>query len=401
MLNYNTIKFNKSAAIFIEGQEPRYNFFIIKKGSVIVYSYFADNYTIEYKEGEIIGLFNAVLNEPYFSTVKALEDVEVIEININEIEKIDNLNLINKIYDYLLINIERWLNRYYYFLNKENNPYYNSHHNRMSNINIIEMCKIYSKNGFKDAAYKLYKKYTELYPNNEDKIKELDNLFGNIKPIEEAENIEDNIYKYKKGTCIYTELQASDYLYVIKYGQIGVYKIFDNKQVTRRVLSTNDVLNGYSPLSKNKLLLTTAIVIQDSIIELIKKEDAVNLVQSDRSLRLYFVKMMSMRIYGTISRIRAFKANNIVSKFVIIIEALIKNELLFKSLSRISFQYNINDICSMIGIEYKPNIEDDLKKIKALSVLDGGYLVVNNVDEFYKEYDIYKQRNSYKIENNN
>ena len=125
------------------------------------------------------------------------------------------------------------------------------------------------------------------------------------------------------------------------------------------------------------------------------------MVQSDRNLRLYFVKVMSMRIYGTISRIRAFKANNIVSKFVIIIEALIKNELLFKSLSRISFQYNINDICSMIGIEYKPSIEDDLKKIKALSVLDGGYLVVNNVDEFYKEYDIYKQRNSYKIENNN
>ena len=55
----------------------------------------------------------------------------------------------------------------------------------------------------------------------------------------------------------------------------------------------------------------------------------------------------------------------------------------------------------MIGIEYRPNIEDDLKKIKALNILDGGYLVVNNVDEFYKEYDIYKQRNSYKIENNN
>ena len=44
----------------------------------MVYSYFADDYAVEYKEGEIIGLFNAVLNEPYFSTVKALEDVEVI-----------------------------------------------------------------------------------------------------------------------------------------------------------------------------------------------------------------------------------------------------------------------------------------------------------------------------------
>lgn len=31
MLNYNTINFNKSATIFIEGQEPKYTFYIIKK----------------------------------------------------------------------------------------------------------------------------------------------------------------------------------------------------------------------------------------------------------------------------------------------------------------------------------------------------------------------------------
>lgn len=51
MLKYNTIKFNKDATIFIEGQDPKYTFYIITKGSVIVYSYFADNFTIEYKEG--------------------------------------------------------------------------------------------------------------------------------------------------------------------------------------------------------------------------------------------------------------------------------------------------------------------------------------------------------------
>lgn len=78
MLNYNSVKFNKDTTIFIEGQDPRYTFYIITKGSAMVYSYFADDYAVEYKEGEIIGMFNAVLNEPYFSTVKALEDVEVI-----------------------------------------------------------------------------------------------------------------------------------------------------------------------------------------------------------------------------------------------------------------------------------------------------------------------------------
>ena len=71
--------------------------------------------------------------------------------NINEIEKIDNISLINKIYDYLTLNIERWLGRYYYFLHKENNPYY-SRYKKTQNINIAEMCKIYDDNGFQDAG---------------------------------------------------------------------------------------------------------------------------------------------------------------------------------------------------------------------------------------------------------
>ena len=207
MLNYKSINFSKSSTIFIEGQEPKYTFYIIKKGSVIVYSYFADNYTIEYKEGEIIGLFNAVLNEPYFSTVKALEDVEVIEMNINEIEKIDTISLINKIYDYLIINIERWLSRYYYFLHKENSPYY---HNKNKKFDIIEMCKIYLNNGFNDASYKLYQKYIELNPNDENKKQELDNLLKNIKSVEEPENVEGNIYKYKKGYFIKSQEAEDD-----------------------------------------------------------------------------------------------------------------------------------------------------------------------------------------------
>ncbi|MEI0748618.1 cyclic nucleotide-binding domain-containing protein [Brachyspira pulli] len=397
MLKYNTIKFNKDATIFIEGQEPKYTFYIIKKGSVIVYSYFADNFIIKYNEGEIIGLFNAVLNEPYFSTVKALEDVEVIELNINEIEKIDNLSLINKIYDYLMINIERWLKRYYYFLHKENKIYYGNHSHKH---NILEMLKIYFKSGYDDVVYKTYNKYKELHPEKYIKNEEIDDILKKVKPAEEPEKLDNNIYKYKKGFCLYTELQGTDNLYVIKHGQVGIYNIFDSKLVTRRILSTNDVVNGYTPVTKNKSLSTTAIILQDSIIELIKKEDAMNLVQYDKTLRLYYVKMMSMRIYSTISRIRAFNANNIVSKFVIIIEALIKNELLFKTLNKIQFPYNINDICTMIGVEYNPNIENEISKIKGLTILDGEYIAINNIDDFYKEYEIYKQRNSYKIENN-
>ena len=59
MSNSKTVKFKKDSIIFIDGQEPKYMFYIIIKGKVEAYSYFADNYTFQYKEGDIIGFYNA------------------------------------------------------------------------------------------------------------------------------------------------------------------------------------------------------------------------------------------------------------------------------------------------------------------------------------------------------
>lgn len=392
MNNSKTVKFKKDSIIFIEGQEPKHAFYIIVSGTVVAYNDFADNYAVEYKAGEIIGFFNAVINEPFSATVKAIEDVELLEMNVQEIENINNRNIINKMYDYLLLNLERWLDRYYYFLNKANKLYIQS---EAKNLDIIEMGKIYYNNGFYGAAYKIFNDYKKSN-NNEDVEKlilEIEPLIENFK---EPELIDNNVYKYKKGYCLYTEIQSADYLYIIKYGKVGVYNIFNSKQVTRRVAIDGDIINGYAPTSKNQALSTTAIILQDSIIQSLKKEEIINLLYVDKNIRLYLTKVMSMRIHSTISRIKAFNANNITSKFIIIIEALIKNELLFKDIKIIEFPYNIYDICSIIGIDYNENIENELEKIKSLSISENGNLIVNDIDAFYEDYKIYSMRTSNK-----
>ena len=389
MSNSKTVKFKKDSIIFIDGQEPKYMFYIIIKGKVEAYSYFADNYTFQYKEGDIIGFYNAVINEPFIFTVKALEDTELLEMNIQEIENINNKSIINKIYNYLILNLERWLDRYYYFLNKANKPYIKT---KPKISDIVEMGKIYYNNGFYDAAYKLFNKYKESNENNET----VNELLSKIKPIEEPELIDNNVYKYKKGYCLYTEIQSGDYLYIIKYGKVGVYNIFNSKQVTRRVAIDGDIINGYAPTSKNRALSTTAIILQDSIVQAVKKEELINLIYVDKNIRLYLTKIMSMRIQMTISRIKSFNANNITSKFIIIIEALIKNELLFKDIKKIEFPYNIYDICSIIGIDYNENIENELEKIKSISISKNGNLIVNDINAFYEDYKIYSMRTSNK-----
>ena len=401
MNNSKTVKFKKDSIIYIEGQEPKHTFYIIVSGTVEAYSYFADNYSVEYKAGEIIGFFNAVINEPISSTVKAIEDVELLEMNVQEIENINNRNILNKMYDYLLLNLERWLDRYYYFLNKANKPYI---HLASKTSDIIEMGKIYYNNGFYGASYKIFNDYKK--SNNKEKAdkennnEEIDKLILEIEPLiedfKEPELIDNNVYKYKKGYCLYTEIRSGDYLYIIKYGKVGVYNIFNSKQVTRRVAIDGDIINGYAPTSKNQALSTTAIILQDSIIQAVKKEELINLIYVDKNIRLYLTKIMSMRIQMTISRIKAFNANNITSKFIIIIEALIKNELLFRDITKIKFPYNIYDICSIIGIDYNEDIENELEKIKSISISKNGNLIVNDTDAFYEDYKIYSMRTSNK-----
>lgn len=400
MSDSKTVKFKKDSIIYIEGQEPKHTFYIIVSGTVVAYNDFADNYTVEYKSGEIIGFFNAIINEPISATVKAIEDVELLEMNIQEIENMNNRSIINKMYDYLLLNLERWLDRYYYFLNKANKSYIQS---EAKTSDIIEMGKIYYNNGFYGAAYKIFNNYKNLHSNNEsnkEKVKEIDKLVLEIEPLiedfKEPEFIDNNVYKYKKGYCLYTEIQSNEYLYIIKYGKVGVYNIFNSKQVTRRVAIDGDIINGYAPTSKNRALSTTAIILQDSIIQAVKKEEIINLLYVDKNIRLYLTKVMSMRIYSTISRIKAFNANNITSKFILIIEALIKNELLFRDITKIEFPYNIYDICSIIGMDYNENIENELEKIKSISISKNGNLLVNDIDAFYEDYKIYGMRTSNK-----
>ena len=236
----------------------------------------------------------------------------------------------------------------------------------------------------------------ELNPNAED-IGVVRNKIDKLGKIEETEYIDNNVYKFKKGYFLYTEFQYNDYIYIIRYGKVGVYNIFNSRQVTRRVCVNNEILNGYAPKSDIRPLFTTAVVLQDSIIQLAKKEEFMELILKDNNIRLYLIKVMSMRVYITISRIKSFNANNNVSKFVIILEALIKYELIFKNTKQIVFPYNFNDLCSMVGITADANKEAELNKIKSVSITEDGYIMIKDTEEFYKEYEIYKQRTSNKL----
>lgn len=51
----------------------------------------------------------------------------------------------------------------------------------------------------------------------------------------------------------------------------------------------------------------------------------------------------------------------------------------------------------MVGITADANKEAELKKIKSVSITDDGHIMVKDTEEFYEEYEIYKQRTSNKL----
>ena len=101
MNNYKTSKFPKNYLIYEEGNYPKDVFYIITKGKAKSYSSNSKNYEREYNIGFIIGLMNLATNEPYFVTIEAAEDTEVIEMNLVDVKNLTNTDLIKKIYDYL------------------------------------------------------------------------------------------------------------------------------------------------------------------------------------------------------------------------------------------------------------------------------------------------------------
>ena len=174
MNKYSNLNFKKSSIIFIKDQSPKNSFYIIIKGKAVSYGL---DYNIEFKKGDILGLINVVLNEPYFYNIKALEDMEVIELNLDEIINTKNKDLTARIYEHLNASLETWLGRYYLLISENKEIV-----KEKTQEEILYMAKVYEKNGFYHVAYRLYKEYIKRFPNDKENINDVKKKLSNIEP---------------------------------------------------------------------------------------------------------------------------------------------------------------------------------------------------------------------------
>lgn len=385
MDNYRTIKFPKSSVIYEEGNFPHDSFYIITKGKVISYAINTSNYNKEYNVGHIIGLVNLAAGEPYSVTMKAEEDVEILEFTLSDINNITDNALIKKIYNYFNITLETWLSHYYISLVKNKLDLYYKE-------NIFTMADIYIKNNFFDAAYKLYEDYIETLEDIneiESTKKELAKLPQPNKP----SSFRSSIFLYKKGSCLYTEFKASNHLYIILSGKIAICNVVNGKLLLKDIYKRNYIIDGYEPRLEYKPLLTTAIALETSYVKVVTKEEFIDMIIKDKQIRMHHIKMMSMKVINVLEKIKSIEETNVLSKLFMLMYVLIKTETLFEEMNSIVLAYTIYDIQNILNVEID-RIINNLKKIKSAEIADNQYIKINNINDFFKEYHEY-QKNSY------
>ncbi|MEI0557748.1 cyclic nucleotide-binding domain-containing protein [Brachyspira intermedia] len=379
---YNKITIKKSTIIFKYKEPAKDYFYIIIRGKVTAYNIFYQNYDIIYKEGDIIGLISSIINEPYYSTIESNEDTEVLKIYVQDLAKIDNYKLIDKISNYLSSIFETWLSKYYSLITNNKVNLYNKE-------DIVTMANIYKHRGFTDASYKICNGCIKLFK-DDIHINEAKKLIINTRPIEKPTRIEENVYNVKKGYCLYSEIEPSSYTYIIRSGKVGIYSVIDSKAVVRSIYSSNYIINYYKPVLDYKPLLTTAIVLEDSVIEIIEKDLMENIINRDNKFINNYIKATAAKINNTILKIKALSAKELNEKLIILIYSFIKMDTLFDKNKNIKLYYSIDDIKNILNID-TPNSEifQLLEQIKHMRIDKAENITINNYENFLREYENY------------
>ncbi|ADG72838.1 cyclic nucleotide-binding domain-containing protein [Brachyspira murdochii] len=382
MDKYKLVKYTKGTVIFRNGEEAKDYFYIISRGKILSCNTFCDNFTIKYNEGGIIGIIQSVTGEPYYSTSETAEDCELWQIKTENINRLNNKHLINKISNYLSFILERWLSKYYSIITKNKIDLYNKD-------DILTMASIYKEGGFIDASYKLCKAYLNSFKENIN-IDKVNNFIKSLTPAKKPEYIKKNLLKITKGYCLYSELEISNYIYYIKSGKLGVYNIINGKYITRAVYTSGYIINGYSPVLEYKPLLTTVIALEDSVIEIINQDELIKNLYSNAELRIKFIKMISIKIISTVLKIKAVKKENIRHKFILIIYSILKIETLFSMPEYLKLLYKIDDIKNMLNLDIENEIiYSELKKIKYIELDSLNSIIVIDIVNYFKEYEDY------------
>jgi len=126
----------------------------------------------------------------------------------------------------------------------------------------------------------------------------LNQFIDNARSLKELEDLSYNksIVKFKKKQVIFHEGDTPHYLYFLNKGKVKVYKTHDDgKEYVTDIFKPGEFF-GLPPLFEEKLYSDSALVLEDSEIYKIPKNDFLSLLYKNRDVANRFIKLLSNHI---------------------------------------------------------------------------------------------------------
>lgn len=167
--------------------------------------------------------------------------------------------------------------------------------------------------------------------------------------LEELQSLSKNrpVSKYKKKEIIFHPGDVPHYLYFLSKGSVKIFKTHDDgKELITNVLKAGDFF-GHVSLFEQKPYVDSALVMEDSEIFKIPKEDFLSLVYKNRDVAQKFIKLLSNQVEDQEKQLIRLAYDTVRKRTAEALIYLVKN--VPKSGTESSVRVTREDLANLVG----------------------------------------------------
>ncbi len=350
-LQLSIVTFNKGAYITVEGKANADQFYIVRTGKVQV----SKEVQVVSEEGgnilnpgDFFGVVATMSGHSHIETGQAITDVSLIAVSRDKFDL-----LIEKNTPVAMKIIESFSKQLRHFDEALTRLTQKTIKTESEPSHLFRIGEFYARQNQFNQAYYAYYQFLKLCPGDENAAKARERL-AKIKPYSKAVFLDgdDKVFtrEYPKDNMIFAENMPGKELYIIQKGTVKITKIMGENEVLLAVLKPGDIF-GEMSLIENKPRSASAIVMEDSVMLAVNKENFARMVTSQPQIITRLTTLLAKRMWLIYKQL----ANTLISDPVgklwdYLFIQLEQQRVLLKRGDNFTFSFGVREIGPMVGL---------------------------------------------------
>ncbi|AJD30741.1 hypothetical protein A0J52_03165 [Clostridium sporogenes] len=196
-------------------------------------------------------------------------------------------------------------------------------------------------------------------------------------------NVSYSIKCFKKGECIFSELNKNKYIGIILKGEMQAKKYhYSGKEIILNKMKKGDVIGISSLGNRQDFFPTEIIAVKDSRVLIIENKEYINILKSDTMLLDNYFTYVSEKIYFLNKRIEGFTSENALERLVCFLES---EKIRGYNKDKIKVEFTKEELCKYLSIS-RASLYRALKKLKdTRKITCYSSTIIINSDEDFRE----------------